>query len=448
MGKLAATTCETAKPTPGKDRILRDGDGLMLRIRPNGTKTWVVEYLHVGERTKYTIGHYDCAGAPGQNLNEWLDFARLSLTQARSIAGNWKQARKAGHNPAKERQAILDAKIAEQATQQAAKDAEESQPTYTKAMETFLAKHIAGKASASATRYRLERLSAIVGDRKLIEINKAALMAGIEEIAEGKKDGKDAKQLAGEVLTQAKRLWHFAMVRGWATRDNASDIASLKRSDFDARPRQRKLNLKMDELVKLWQALDDRSRCKADPLTVAAIKLLILTGQRATEVTGAEWAEFDLDAKLWTIPAHRMKIKDRGAHQVHLAPQVMAILQQLAPMTGKAKHVFDSPLKPGQPINSKAPNAVLQRFFAKGHLPGVTPCHAHDLRRTLITRLPDLGVDAFIGHKIAHHVLSGVFAIYNQQEYMPQREAALITWAERIETLASTNNVIQLHRAA
>lgn len=448
MGKLAATTCEKAKPTPGKDNILSDGDGLFLRIRPNGTRTWFIEYVFQGNRSKPTIGHFDKDGAPGQNLDDWLDHGRLSLTQARAIAGSWKQARKAGHNPAKERETIIAAKLARQVTEQAAKDAEETQPTYNKVMETFLAKHIAGKTSAPATRYRLERLGAIIGTRKLIEINKVDVMAGIEEIAEGRKDGKDAKQMAGEVLTQAKRLWHFAMVREWATRDNATDIASLKRSDFDARPRQRKLTLKIDEVVKLWQALDDRSRCKADPLTVAAVKLLILTGQRASEVIGAAWSEIDLDAKRWTIPAHRMKIKDRGAHQVHLAPQVIDILKQLAPLTGRAKHVFDSPLKPGQPINPKAPNDVLQRMFKKGHLPGITRCHAHDLRRTMISRLPDLGVDAFIGHKIAHHVLSGVFAIYNQHEYMEQREAALIAWAARIEALASANNVIQLHRAA
>ena len=44
MGKLAAVTCETAKPNKARDRLLGDGDGLFLRIRPHGTKTWVIEY--------------------------------------------------------------------------------------------------------------------------------------------------------------------------------------------------------------------------------------------------------------------------------------------------------------------------------------------------------------------------------------------------------------------
>jgi hypothetical protein len=56
MGKLAAVTCESAKPDKGRDRLLGDGDGLFLRVRPHGTKTWLIEYEFSGSRTKYTIG--------------------------------------------------------------------------------------------------------------------------------------------------------------------------------------------------------------------------------------------------------------------------------------------------------------------------------------------------------------------------------------------------------
>jgi len=87
-------------------------------------------------------------------------------------------------------------------------------------------------------------------------------------------------------------------------------------------------------------------------------------------------------------------------------------------------------------------------LFRRGLLPSVTPCHVHDLRRTLITRLPDLGFEPFLAHKIANHVLPGVMAHYNHNEYLPQREAALKAWAERIHVLAADKNVVQLHRPA
>jgi hypothetical protein len=107
MGKLAATSCETAKSDPKRDRLLGDGDGLLLRVRPHGTKTWVIEYEFQGRRTKYTIGTYSRDGAPGNSIPDWLRFGQQSLTQSRSIAGNWKTARRAGHDPAAEWEALL-----------------------------------------------------------------------------------------------------------------------------------------------------------------------------------------------------------------------------------------------------------------------------------------------------------------------------------------------------
>jgi len=107
MGKLAAATCETAKPDPKRDRLLGDGDGLFLRVRPHGTKTWVIEYEFHATRTKYTIGGYSRDGAPGESISDWLRHGQQSLTQARSIAGTWKAARRARHDPAAEWEALL-----------------------------------------------------------------------------------------------------------------------------------------------------------------------------------------------------------------------------------------------------------------------------------------------------------------------------------------------------
>jgi len=76
MGKPAAVSCETAKPDKARDRLAGDGDGLFLRIRPNGTKTWVIEYDFEGERRKCTVGLYVPRGAPGESISEWLRCGR------------------------------------------------------------------------------------------------------------------------------------------------------------------------------------------------------------------------------------------------------------------------------------------------------------------------------------------------------------------------------------
>lgn len=107
MGKLSAVSCETAKPDPKRDRLLGDGDGLFLRIRSHGTKTWIVEYDFHGKRTKYTIGGYSRQSSPGDSIPDWLRHGQQSLSQARSIAGCWKASRRSGHDPVAEWEALL-----------------------------------------------------------------------------------------------------------------------------------------------------------------------------------------------------------------------------------------------------------------------------------------------------------------------------------------------------
>jgi integrase len=443
MGKLAAVTCETAKRDPKRDRLLGDGDGLFLRVRPHGTKTWLIEYEFQGRRTKYTIGIYSRDGAPGESISDWLRHGQLSLTQARSIAGNWKSTRRAGHDPAAEWEAVLTQKRKAEAARRAALEAEAAMPTVNEAIESFMAKIMAGKKSAPAIRYRLDRLATMIGEKKVREVTRQDLIAALETIAEGQNEGRTAKQLAGEVLTQAKRLWRFAKSREWVT---TSCVEELTRRDFDAKPTKRDVTLRLDELAVIWRALENPEQCKSDPVTIAAMKLLILTGQRESEVCEAEWSEFDLTAGLWRIPAERTKTK--RAHLVHLAPHAVAILESVKTISSKSSYVFASPLRDGQPIYGRSVNNALATLFKAGKLPNVTRCHVHDFRRTLITRLPDLGFEPFLGHKIANHVLSGVFAHYNHNSYEEQRKAALMAWAERLETLVTGKNVAHLHLAA
>ena len=443
MGKLAATSCETSKPDPKRDRLLGDGDGLFLRVRPHGTKTWVIEYEFQGRRTKYTIGAYSREGASGDGIAQWLRHGRQSLAQARSIAAAWKSARRGGHDPAAEWEALLDQERQIEAERLIAAEVERQQPTVRDAVDSFMQKIMDGKKSAPAIRYRLDRLTATLGDRKIRDVTRQEVIAALDEIAKGQRDGLTAKQLAGEVLTQAKRMWRFAVEREWVA---DSPIEKLTRATFDAKPQKRDVTLRLDELAAVWRVLDNPDLCKSDPVTIAAMKLLMLTGQREAEVCGATWNEINLTEGLWRLPAERTKSK--RAHLVHLAPQAAAILRELKAITGNARHVFDSPLRPGQAIYGRAVNNSLSTLFKSGKMPNVTRCHVHDFRRTLISRLPDLGFEPFIGHKIANHVLSGVFAHYNHNSYEAQRKAALEAWADRIEALVTSDKVTQLHRAA
>src|SRR5207244_8773584 len=165
----------------------------------------------------------------------WLEHGQLSLAQARAVAGKWKGDRRAARDPVAEWEGRLTAKRAALEAVRDAAAAEASQPTVREAMEQFVTKHIIGKKSAPAIRYRLDRLANLIGNKKIRHVTRLDVIAAIEVIAVGQSNGRTAKQLAGEVLIQAKRVWRFAVTREWV---GNSCIEPLARKDFDARPRK------------------------------------------------------------------------------------------------------------------------------------------------------------------------------------------------------------------
>ena len=211
MAKLSAKTCEAAKPLARGVSAFSatETDSFFLRIRPNGTRTWVVEYVFESRRRKYTIGIYDSGGSPGESITAWLEHGRISLGQARSIAAEWKADRRVARDPIAEWEANIAAKQAQLEAAIRTAKVESEQPTVRGAIEQFLSKHIEGKKSAAATKYRLDRLIESLGSRKIRDVTRQDAIAALEKIAKGRIEGRTAKQLAGEVLIQAKRVWRY-----------------------------------------------------------------------------------------------------------------------------------------------------------------------------------------------------------------------------------------------
>ncbi len=96
------------------------------------------------------------------------------------------------------------------------------------------------------------------------------------------------------------------------------------------------------------------------PETRAALELLALTFVRPGELRAGEWAEFDLDAGLWTIPAGRMKM--RRPHRVPLAPRAVAILRELQAITGGGRFLFPSMRSRERCMSENTINAALRRL--------------------------------------------------------------------------------------
>jgi integrase len=188
----------------------------------------------------------------------------------------------------------------------------------------------------------------------------------------------------------------------------------------DAKPRERVLD--DSELAAIWRTSGDDAYGKV-------IKLLILTGCRRQEVGGMRWDELDLERGTWTIPAARTKTGRQ--HTLPLPPLALDIIESVPERVGR-DHLFGTHSPDG-----------LSHWHAKADLDrrlgaAVKPWRLHDLRRTVATRMADLGVqphviEAVLNHQSGHK--AGVAGIYNRSSYEREVTAALAMWADHIRSL-------------
>lgn len=152
---------------------------------------------------------------------------------------------------------------------------------------------------------------------------------------------------------------------------------------FEKPKKQNMPTLRPEELPELMHSL---VMSNLSVPTRCLIEWQLLTLVRPSEASGARWAEIDLNAKLWTIPAERMKAKRE--HMVPLSPQALGILELMKPISAHREHIFPSRNDPKLPMNSQTANAALKRIGYSGKLV------AHGLRSIASTALNEAGFNS------------------------------------------------------
>jgi len=173
----------------------------------------------------------------------------------------------------------------------------------------------------------------------------------------------------------------------------------------------------------------------------ALLKLSPLVFTRPGEVREAAWAEIDLDAGEWNIPAERMKL--RLPHVVPLAPQAVAILRDLYPLTGNGRYVFPGARSAKRPLSNMAVNAALRRM---GYDKDTMTAHGfRAIARTILDEVLGFRVD-IIEHQLAHAVKDANGRAYNRTSFLPQRRKMMDAWADYLDTLKAGGNVVPIMR--
>lgn len=166
------------------------------------------------------------------------------------------------------------------------------------------------------------------------------------------------------------------------------------------------------------------------------VKLLVLTGQRRSEVGGIEWRELDLERGLWRLPAERSK--NRRGHSLPLSPQALEILRALPRFAG-SRFVFSPGKTP--PSGFSRAKTRLDKFIANlNNGDPIAPWILHDIRRSVASGLASLGVSLPTIEKLLNHVsgsFGGVAGVYQQYNFADEMRAATEAWGQFVHQLIS-----------
>jgi integrase len=268
------------------------------------------------------------------------------------------------------------------------------------------------------------------GKRPVASIKIADVALMVNEVNE-----KSGPQAARVTLAYAKSMFSWAIgyhCKEWLALDRtgfeynpARDVKPGKYLNL-ADPRDRILNA--HELALVWQAAGD-----VYPFG-PYLRLLILFGNRRTELAEARWSEFDFNLKSWLIPATRMK--GGLAHMIPLAPLALEILKKL-PRNERSDLLFS--FSRGKPMNhfGWAKRAVDKKIAElNGGVP-IPHWTYHDLRRSMRSGLSDLAIPQEVAELCIAHKRRGIVGVYDRSDRWLERQAAMAKWANKVAEIST-----------
>lgn len=413
------------KAKPGdKPRKLSDGGGLYLELQPNGARWWRLKYRIHGKEKRLSLGVY-----PEVSLSD----ARKRRDEARVLVA-------AGTDPSDERKADKQARHRQNDAQARAAAGIPQIGTFEDVAREWLRLVHEPKVSPGyAKRSRIQLESDVfpwIGARPVASITAPMVLDLLRKI-----EARGALDTAHRVKQTCGLVFRYAIATGHAERDPVPDLRGALAAPLV------KHYAATDDPAKLGELLRAVAGYGGHPVTKTALMLAALTFQRPGNVLAMRWADLDLDAGVWTIPAKDMKrtkqAKASGPdHVVPLATQAVQALRELYPLTSAGAYCFPNMRTKGRPISNVTMNAAMRRMGF-----GPDEMTAHGFRataRTIIAeRLP--GIDPeWIEAQLAHGKAGPLGAAYDRAQYLAQRRVMMQTWADYLDRLRDGAQVIPL----
>lgn len=412
--RLTEAFVESATCPPGKkDRLIFDRDlpGFGLRVSANGSKVFIVQYNAAGRKRRMPIGA----------------FGTVTPDKARRHAKALLGLAAAGRDPYAERKTEAAAALAMELAEKAAaaeaaytvrhlirdwQDAREGdrRPTYLKLAAAAMKRHFAAWL-----------------DRPASSITSAEAVRGLDRIK---------RDIGG---TAANRTLSYGRAAySWAVKRHSLQSNPFAGMEAPSRERPRDRVLTAEEVGAIWNAAPEVPKPYGD-----FIRFLLLTLQRREEVAGMRWDELSPARDTWTIPKERAK--NGRAHIVHLAQPAQEILRA---RTKRKDCPFVFPAESGKAASAfSLAKRRLEAAMAKAHeedgqRPVPKDWTLHDFRRAGVTSLAGMGFAPHVCDRLLNHItgsIQGVAAVYQRQEFLAERKAALDAWAAHVVAAGAGN---------
>lgn len=264
----------------------------------------------------------------------------------------------------------------------------------------------------------------VIGASRIAAIDRTTVTRLLDQVATG--GSRPAPVMARAVAAQLSAFFSWAIARLPFLTENPCRLAARP-----PKPRPRSRVLSDRELHDLWPVLDKESMPWSH-----AIKLILLTGQRRREVFDADWSEFDIDRRLWTIPA--VHSKNGREHRVPLSALAIKVVQGIPKNAGTK--LFPARGKPTRSASgfSKAMKRIVVAVGAATD--GRSNFTLQDLRRTVATGLQRLGVRLEVTESVLNHVSGsrdGIIGIYQRYQFEDEKRIALDLWSIELARIIS-----------
>jgi len=385
-----------------------DGAGLYLQISPTGSKSWVFRYTRQSKQHELGLGSVQAV--PLATARVKADEMRLQLAT--------------GTDPLQVRK---QAQIATALERARAMTFDQCAEAYIKAHRTDWknAKHVAQWGS-SLKKYA----SPNIGKLPVAEVDTGLVVKLLKDIWEEK------TETASRVRGRIEKILDWATTSKYRQGENPARWSGHL-ENLLAKPSKAKKVKHHPALP--WQDVGEFmvDLRKQPGVAARAVEFAILTAARSGEVRGATWQEIDLDARIWTVPAHRMKAEKE--HRVPLSTAAVQLLKTV-PKTGEL--VFGGS-RLGQPLSVMSLLSVLRRMDR-------SDITIHGFRSSFRDWCSESVANSFprevCEHALAHKLPDKVEAAYRRGDLIEKRMLLMQAWADYCTTVQKTAVVTPLAR--